>query len=175
MQNATKFTPGPGTLTVNGNVTFNGGGTNTIWNINLSGLNPTNVNLLSLGGSSNLNLVTTSSSQITFDVTALSGVSPPAGTPLSYDIALVSTGVFQSNGVTITSGNSFPMSNFAIVGTNFALDPTSLSLSVSGNNLVLTFTPTPEPAGILLVAAGTAVILGLIRRRRHLALNNTSG
>jgi autotransporter-associated beta strand protein len=165
--------PGVGTLTVGGTTTINGG-TGSTWVIEFDGngstfpppANTPNDRLALTGAGSNLNLVADAANKLTFILTAVEGFSPAQNVPLSYTIATVDAAAsIQSNG----SAFAFDPAAYTFVtsGTGF-LGATDFQLAVSGSNLVLTFTPVPEPG---LVLAISAAVLGLAawanRRLRH--------
>ncbi len=163
-----------GTLTVAAPVTINGG-TGSTWVVEVNGdgspttpppANTPNDRLALTGAGSNLNLVVDPTNKLTFLIQAIDGFNPPANVgPRSYTIATKdAAGSFQVNGGTFTfDPNAY---NFQTTG---FLGATDFSLAVFGDQLVLTFTPVPEPGTVLAVAAAGLFGLGLARRRLRLA------
>ena len=86
-----------------------------------------------------------------------------AGQSYTYTIAS-SAGGFTRNGGAVSSYD---------FGTDFVLTTANwgsfndVSLTASGSNLVLTFTPVPEPTTILGLAAAGMGAVGLVRRLRR--------
>jgi fibronectin-binding autotransporter adhesin len=168
--------PGPptaiGTLTVSNNVTVTGG-TGSTWVIKVNGdgstsspppVNTPNDRLDLTGASSTLNVVADATHKLTLSVQDLPGYNATQGTPLSYTIATVpSGGSIQSNGLAFT----FNPNAYTLQAVNFLADP-NFQLSVSGSQLVLTFTPVPEPGMMLAMSAVGLGLLAWARRRlRH--------
>jgi hypothetical protein len=129
--------------------------------VKLGGVNPTDSDLLSVAGI--LNFVT--SGFATKPKLAVVSLGNLPTTTTAYTIATVSGGGndILVDGVAATDSSL----NAAI-----AIDPTGFaagdvfSLSRSGNSLILTFTPVPEPMVVAVFAAGLAVY---IRWRRPFA------
>ncbi len=92
----------------------------------------------------------------------------------SYTITLVTgaggSGNFLRNGSAATGGNAFLASDFNLISGSGAWTFSGVSLTVNGsNNLVLQFTPVPEPATVLAVGAAGLAVAGWVRRRRTAA------
>jgi autotransporter-associated beta strand protein len=148
-----------GTLTVANDVTINGG-TGSTWVVEFN--SPTASDRLALTGAGNdLNFVVSDTNKLTISVQRIDGFAgTPDGVPVSYTIATKDpAGNFQLNGGAYT----YDPNHYNFVAVNhFA---TNFSLAVSGNDLVLTFTPVPEPGTVLGVSAAALGLLALVRRR----------
>jgi fibronectin-binding autotransporter adhesin len=160
--NASVLNPGvanAGTLTALGNVTLNGGaGSNWIVGINSISSGPA-ANPLSLTNATGLLNIVTSSATYNIEFEAVSGPAFVQGTPVTYTIATAPA--IQQSGLAFGNGT-----------TGFTFSSTSIqfqnaSLSVSGNNLQLTFTPVPEPAFVLLACGAASGAAGWWRRWRN--------
>ena len=151
-----------GTLNFTTNVTFANGGT-YLWTLqdvtrtdglsllNISG----NLNITASAGGFNLEI-------LTFDSTGNEGLANlTVGTPYSLVIAHASGGI-----------TGFSPSAFTINASQFqngTLSPTVFTLTQSGNDLYLNFTPIPEPSTYALLGLGLgAVLVPALRRRRSL-------
>jgi autotransporter-associated beta strand protein len=169
----TPGTPGlPGVL-IAAATTINGG-TGTSWKVKLFAVGPNSpttaasdpntVSILSVTGANNLNLVTTGG-PIRFDLTNLAGTFTE-NSPVSYVIATTTTGAIRENGTDVLAGNPLLGTNYQFTGVN----ATDFNLRVesvnSVNSLVLSFTPVPEPAGVVVLGGLALGGLGWIRRRR---------
>lgn len=149
-----------GTLNFTTNVTFANGGT-YLWTLqdvtrtdglsllNISG----NLNITASAGGFNLVIVT-------FDSTGNEGLANlTVGTPYSLVIAHASGGI-----------TGFSPSAFTINASQFqngTLSPTVFTLTQSGNDLYLNFTPIPEPSTYALLGLGLgAVLVPALRRKR---------
>jgi hypothetical protein len=81
---------------------------------------------------------------------------------------MTATGGFFNNGTALTG--AIPAANYTLTSSDFA-SFTGVSLQVSGNNLVLTFTPVPEPK----LAIGFSLFgLAMIRPTRRLLSRHPS-
>jgi fibronectin-binding autotransporter adhesin len=155
-----------GTLTVANSVTINGGDGST-WVVEFNGNgtsfpppgNTPNDRLALTGAGSNLNLVVGEANRLTFSVRAIDGFGPSLYTPLSYTIATNEAGAYQLNGGEF----AFNPDHYQFEAVGFFA--TDFQLAVSGNFLVLTFTPVPEPGLVLAFAAGLLGAGALARRR----------
>jgi hypothetical protein len=139
-----------GQLTV-GASTWAGGG-RYIFEFNSLTPNPGTAND-HVNSSGALNITANSSTPFLFDI---NGVNPPAvGTsPVSYTIGTFAGGI-----------SGFAASAFSFVPTGWFSDvPT---IAQQGNNLILTFTPVPEPLGILALGTGALGLAGWLRRRKR--------
>jgi hypothetical protein len=119
------------------------------------------------GAANILNLVTNSSNKLTISVQAIDGYTPTQANPMSYTIATVETaGNIKSNGVDFV----FDSDAYTLDAVGFFAS-SSFQLAVTGNQLVLTFTPVPEPGLVLAVAGGFGLVLVARRKLRTLATN----
>lgn len=86
------------------------------------------------------------------------------GTPYTWELARTQDNPagLLVNGVAGT-GQTIPSANYVLTSPNFSAF-SGVSLVANANSLVLTFTPVPEPASVLLTCA--AVAGGLAWRRR---------
>ncbi|HUR54405.1 MAG TPA: hypothetical protein VMZ71_09755, partial [Gemmataceae bacterium] len=163
----------PGTGVLRTATTLLNGGSTYTWELNSWTASPgAGGNYDQLRGTSGakLNLAgATSGNKITLRVTSLTAGNTLGLTPLfdntvsrSWTIADYADGN-GSGGIQNFSADKFALdtSGFAneIDSTNF-----SLSLDANSNRIILTYTPVPEPAAVLLVAAGGAYSGGLARR-----------
>jgi fibronectin-binding autotransporter adhesin len=100
-------------------------------------------------------------------------VTASAGTPFVIDLRYLGLPNVASTGpqqVTIASFSAPPTltsAQFTVTGDMFV--GSSGSISVVGNNVVLNFTPVPEPATVGLLAAGVLGGVAALRRRRKAA------
>jgi T5SS/PEP-CTERM-associated repeat protein/autotransporter-associated beta strand protein len=134
---------GVGTLTV-ADMTWQGGGR---YDFEFSGTTGDLINgtgALDLGGLNSAN-------RFTINITSPG----PSPTPQTFTVATF------ANGMTGFDPSGFAFSGFVVPG--------SASLTVQGNDLVLTFTPVPESAHVLLLCAAVAAV-GWRRQRRRPAL-----
>ena len=70
-----------------------------------------------------------------------------------------------------TAGNPSPVINLNFTFDTSAFAPGALGggsffVTQSGSSLLLNFTPVPEPSTLALLAAGLAMLLGRLRRRK---------
>jgi autotransporter-associated beta strand protein len=141
---------GVGALTVIGAGDFKSGST---WKVKLGTATP--------GGTNMSNRIDFSDALNVDDATAIpidgSGLTFAAGQTYDYVIATSGTADFTLGAVAFLPTNFDPSAG---------VTPSSFSLITSGNDLVLRFTPVPEPAHV--TAAGFAAVAGcgLLRRRR---------
>jgi autotransporter-associated beta strand protein len=150
-----------------GSMTVNSGGS-----IAASIAAPNTSSQLAVTGSNTLNLSLGS----TLKLTAVPGFQNTARA--IYTIATwTNGGNLIVNGVSVSDGdrigyyeNGLGASGPVVIdvsGLNFSLSQNdSFSLNRIGNNLVLTFSPVPEPATVLAVGAAGLGLAGFIRRRR---------
>jgi hypothetical protein len=86
---------------------------------------------------------------------ATGGASP---SPLAYTVATFAGGITPPTGAAGSDVTSY----FAFSG-DYLGSPTA---TLSGNSVVISFQPVPEPSAVLLIAVGAAAGVGLWRRRR---------
>jgi hypothetical protein len=169
-----------GPVTVNPNGTIRGGAPGTTGTLTVTGDLTT---VAGTGGQGAGRLV------VTVDPTTASRVAvggrvvfsnPPSNDPYviqidgpgltqgtSYTRTIVSAaGGFFDNATPLPPGTPFTQgTDFVLTSPNFpAFSNVSLAVGPTGQDLVLTFTPVPEPGHVLLVCAGAA---GLVLRRRR--------
>jgi hypothetical protein len=157
-----RFSPGnsPGTV-ASGPVTWGAGGT-YVWEVNdVTGTAGVNWDLSQITGSLTIAAGTTPNSRFTIAAVSLTESNLP-GLPAHFDPAQSYQWVIAtaSSGVT-----GFDPPKFAIDATQFASSGL-FALTASGNSMILSFTPTPvpEPVGIL---AACAVAAGIWYQRRR--------
>lgn len=105
----------------------------------------------------------------TFGIELVSDTTAPLvfGTPYTITLATVDTpGNIQLNGVSQAGSTTFPSTNYVLSSPNFTtFNSVSLDVDFTGTNLVLQFTPVPEPATVLGLAALGLAAAGALRRR----------
>lgn len=148
----------PGTLNFLSGLTLNDGGTLAIEVQGATGTPGTDWDFLNITGTLNLTPLTTGNytlQAISLNLAGSPGAVSGLGSSGSWIIATASGGItgFDANDFTIDA------SQFVNVG--------FLSLTQSGNSLVLNFSPVPEPSTYALFALGLAVIIVAARRRRQ--------
>jgi autotransporter-associated beta strand protein len=165
IRNNSTVSPGtsPGTLTVNGTVTFAPNGTYE-WELNSVNGSPTTQDRLTIGGTLDLSTLSPAN-RFTIAVTSLT----PSNTPGNVsDFSNLQT--YQWTLATFaTLGGLFDPNLFTVNTSNFSnlLLPTSIfTVSQAGNSLFLNYAPVPEPVHILFVAVIGAGIC-YVRRRRE--------
>jgi autotransporter-associated beta strand protein len=152
----------PGNLTFASDLTFAGGGTYD-WQIqSVAGTAGTSWDLVSVNGS--LNITATSGSPFVIKLFSLNsdGVAGTVGdfnsaNPYSWTIASATGGI-----------SNFNSTDFSIDASGFqnSLGIGSFFVTENGSNLMMNFTPVPEPSTYGLMAAGLVVLLW--RRRKTL-------
>jgi fibronectin-binding autotransporter adhesin len=155
---------GTGTLTLTGNSTLAG---TLATQLTVSGGSVTANSKLAVG-SNVLNLVSTGGA---FTITLLNDAGLTLNNPYTITLATSSEADrFHRNGSPWdSSGNAFvPGADYVVLSGSGGWTYTGLSLVVdSSNNLVLTFTPVPEPGLVVGIGAAGLGLVGLVRRRRH--------
>lgn len=149
----------PGTLSV-GPTTF-AGGANLAFDINdANGVKGTNWDLLSISGS--LNITASAFSPFAINLTSLTDANV-AGPLLNFS----SLQPYSWQFVTTTGITGFSAGVFQFDASQFqnSLGTGHFYVSQDGNNLLLNFTPVPEPSTYVLLVAGLGVI-GIVARRR---------
>jgi T5SS/PEP-CTERM-associated repeat protein/autotransporter-associated beta strand protein len=160
-----RIAPGasPGTLSFANGLTLASGGTLDFEVQSAAGPAGTGYDLVSVSGAL-LDITATSGSPFTIMVRSLNGAGNPgnvadfsSGSDYSWTIAASALGI-----------NGFAADKFVIDTSLFtnSLGIGSFSLSQSGNNLLLNFTPVPEPSTYALMLSGLA-LAGLQWRRRR--------
>ena len=154
-----------GTLTALRSVTLNGG-TGSNWIVGISsGTAGSAANLLALNNAAGLLNFVTSGGTYNIDFEAVGTPTFTQFQPLTYTIGTVTTaGNIQLN------GSPFPTTpttaGFTFSSSTIDFGAGSASLMASGTNLLLTFTPVPEPAHALLACGAAAGAAGWWRRRQ---------
>jgi hypothetical protein len=145
-----------GTLAALGNVTLTGG-SGSDWVVGIgNGTGPGAANLLSLPTAGSVLNILTAGGNYNIQFEAVGSPGFAFGTPTTYTIATAPN--IQQNSGAFSGATGFTFSSTSIAFQN-------PSLSVSGNNLQLTFTPVPEPAHALLACAAVAGLVGWRGRR----------
>ncbi len=157
----------PGTLTFDDNVTWQNGGDYN-WQVhNATGTAGTGYDTISITGL--LDLSSLSAGGFAINLWSLSSISPDAnGSAINFDNTSPNswTIVSAAGGITGFDAADFTINTSAANGTGGfanALAEGGFTISQDGNNLVLQFTPVPEPSAVLLGGIG---MLFLLRRRR---------
>jgi len=141
-----------GQLNVGGGTTFAGGG---LYSFEFSAAsNPTTPGTTHdfINGTGALNITAVSGTPFIIAIQGLNVPAPGTG-PVSYTIGTFAGGI-----------PGFDASAFTFVPTGWFSTPPVISQN--GNNLILTFTPVPEPAHVLLLGAAVAGLAGWRRRRK---------
>jgi hypothetical protein len=115
-----------------------------------------------LASAAGLNLAALSASpggQFTINLAPQNLPATAPGSPVTFTIGTFNTGVVGASGP--LSGDITNLFSFTGL---FASAPT---VTTSGGNLLLTFTPVPEPGSVLAVCAGAAGLAGWWRRRHQ--------
>jgi hypothetical protein len=114
---------------------------------------------------STLNLVMDAANKLNLILMA-GAVGLAQGQPLTAILA-TTTGGIQLNGVTQAADTIFDPSTYTLTAQGMFIAPAyQLALDATGQELVLTFTPVPEPATVLGLAGGGLGLAALVRRRR---------
>lgn len=161
---------GAGTSALNVNFVNANGGTVSvqtgIMTIGSGGANPTS---FTFNGASNLEITggNTSNTQLNLPNAVVQGTGAVLTIKVMDDGTLIKTGSQVYNWTVITGAGtnltSLGTSAFAVTGGNVSI--TGASVSFSGSNVVIQFTPVPEPTGVML-AVGAAAGAWTVRRRR---------
>ena len=172
----------PGTTNVSGTLTFADGG-NLNWQLFDASLAAgTGYDLISVSGTpGQLNITATLANPFNINLWTLSSITPDTnGNALNFDNSIASTCtlVTTTGGVTGFSSDTFQIFTTANNGTGGfqnGLGGGSFSVSVSGNDLLLNFspaTPIPEPSSLFLLGFATFGLLvqGYRRRKRDLSM-----
>lgn len=159
-----------GTLTVNNNVAISSTvSSNGILQFEASrtGAGTANASLVSVTGATNiLNLSPGIGNRFTIDL--VNGTNTlQAGETYALTLATVATaGNIQLNGTTLNPNDIIDPSNYLLQSSAFSsFSGVSLAINGAGTGLVLTFSPVPEPATVLAIAAGALGLGGVVRRR----------
>jgi autotransporter-associated beta strand protein len=153
-----------GQLIVNGSVRLANGG---ILAVDLNGQlsSGATVSRVAVTGAGNTFDISTTGGAPTINLQNTLGL--VASQSYTYTIAS-SAGGFTRDGTAVTS-YSFG-TDFFLAGSLGTFE--NVSLTVTGSNLVLTFTPVPEPATVGLVATASLALLGVVRRWRRTSQSN---
>jgi autotransporter-associated beta strand protein len=154
----------PGTLTINGAVTFGPGGS-YLWELNSVTGSPTTQDRLTVGGTLDLSTLTPAS-RFSVSVASLTSSNTPGNVSdfsnssvYQWTLATFATmsGVFSPNLFTVDTTNF----------TNPLLPTSSFTVSQAGNSLFLNYAPVPEPVHILfvIVIGGSIFLVAPCRRR----------
>jgi autotransporter-associated beta strand protein len=160
-----------GTLTVNNNLVLtNNGGLQTA--VSRASANTATASLVNVTGATNvLNLNPGTGN--TFSINLVNDPAAPMVNGETYTITLASVataGNIQLNGASQTANTTIPATAYTLTSPNFtAFNSVVLSVDGSGNNLVLVFSPVPEPGSIVAVGGAVLLVGGWVRRRiqRH--------
>lgn len=157
-----------GTFTVNNTVKIvgapSGGGALAVDlnNTNTSGTTASRLVIAGSGNALNFDTATTSGPVV---IALLNDVYLTNGTPYSYTIVNGVANGYQLNGTGVTAYTYGSGGDFVLSSANFTAF-NNVTLAVSGNDLVLTFTPVPEPGAVLGIAAAGLGLVALGRRVR---------
>ncbi len=160
-----------GTLTVMSNVTINSTSTDRggiQFEANRTGVGTANASNILLGDGYSLNLNPGNGNKFVIDL-AKTTATNSVNYNESYTVTLATVttaGNILLNGSSLAGGTTIASSNYILQSSAFpAFSNVSLGVDSSGTNLVLTFTPVPEPATVLGIAAGALALGGFVRRR----------
>ncbi|HEY8993382.1 MAG TPA: autotransporter-associated beta strand repeat-containing protein [Lacunisphaera sp.] len=154
-----------GTLNFAGGLTLASGGTIDFEVQTAGGAPGTGYDLLSISGSA-LNITSTSASPFTLRLISLNGLGAlgnvsdfSSGNTYAWTIASSAAGI-----------SGFSADKFVVTTPNFtnSLGIGSFFVTQSGNDLILNFTPVPEPSTYALLATGVALAGLSYRRRKNL-------
>lgn len=181
MQSGSVITPGPGPYAATGtgilktgNLTLQGGSQYT-WEVNSWATNATagsgfdQLKGTIAGSKLNLNGASTAN-PILLKITSLNGSSP--GQIANYDPTVAHDWVIAdySNGNTSGGIVGFSADKFTLDTSAFANDPNTnrffIHTDANSNQLILSFTPVPEPVTPLLAGAACVGVVGWLRKRK---------
>lgn len=173
ISNGAVISPGDGVgrITVGGSTLLPGGNYNFELNSIVSPVAGTNNDLI-FNSAGTLNLSSLSSSG-KFNVNVLPLIPTPGAPAAAVSYTIASFGTIA--GFDTSGGNTNGLNQFRINDPGNFIVPGSTSVSVAGGNLVLRFTPVPEPATVLLACAAGAGVAGCVRRRRSAVSFNRGG
>lgn len=113
-------------------------------------------NLANLTGGNKINIVLLNDGNLT-----------TISNPFTLTLVTGTANSFLRNGSAATGANAYLASDFNLISGSGTWVYGNTSLVVSGNNLVLTFQPVPEPAAVLAIAAAGLAAVGWLRRRKR--------
>jgi len=155
---------GPGDLTFSNPMIFTGGAIH-FQLYDATGSAGTGFGLITANGGINMSGATANS--ITFNIVSVDG-SGNAANAINFNPATSYSWMFAASSSPITGFNA---GDFHLVTSGFtnATGGGSFSVSESGNDLMLNFTPVPEPSTWALIGAGLAAVVPFLWRRRRAA------
>lgn len=129
------------------------------------GTSPTASSQLTVTSTGNLNLTAvTTAARLNITLTAVEGLT----LQVPYTVVVVNHA--NPGGVITYDGSGFDPNKFNVTAGNFVVSGAGFTVSQgTGDQIVISFTPVPEPAALLAVAAGAFGAAGLVRRGRRVA------
>jgi len=160
--------PPAGTLTFGGgtSLVFGPGGAYNFALVDATGAPGTGFSTVNVSGA--LNITANAEETFTINVYSFAANNNTIGTNAAANF--LSTSSYQWNLVAATGGiTGFDSSYFSISTSNLvnSTGAGGFYVTQNGDDLVLNFSPVPEPSTVALMAAGVAVVGGILRRRRR--------
>jgi autotransporter-associated beta strand protein len=155
-----------GTLGTPASLTFSGNSGMAFSIMNSTGTAGTDFSLVNVVGSVTFDSSISPETPFTVEVIGFNGTT--TGAALTFDnTSMHSWTLLSATSMSFTGG--FSALNFSIDTSNFSnsLGTGGFYVSQSGNNLVLNFTPVPEPSTWVLMAGGLCVLVAAAVRRRR--------